>query len=31
MTLSDFIEASLDTLVGDWAEFAGQILREGAL
>jgi signal transduction histidine kinase len=29
MTLSDFIEANLDALVDDWAEFAGKILLEG--
>jgi signal transduction histidine kinase len=28
MPLSDFIEANLDVLVDDWAEFAGQLLRE---
>ncbi|MFT4438664.1 hypothetical protein [Caballeronia sp. 15715] len=29
MPLFDFIEANLDALVDDWAEFAGQLLREG--
>jgi hypothetical protein len=29
MSLSDFIEANLDALVDDWAEFAGQLARDG--
>lgn len=29
MPLSDFIEANLDALVDDWAEFAGQLVRDG--
>jgi signal transduction histidine kinase len=29
VSLPDFIEANLDALVDDWAEFAGQLLREG--
>ncbi|QIE29665.1 sensor histidine kinase [Caballeronia sp. SBC2] len=29
MSLSDFIETNLDALIDDWAEFAGQLMREG--
>ncbi len=29
MSLSDFIEANLDELVEDWAEFAGHLMRDG--
>lgn len=30
MTLSDFIEANLDVLVDDWAEFASQLMGHGS-
>jgi hypothetical protein len=29
MSLPDFIEANLDALVDDWADFAGQLMCKG--